>query len=165
MGLGRFIQLPRIAVVGDTSTCKSSLLSALSSIPFPSVQEITTRCPTRLVLSRSNAMSGSVRLYRFTGSAKESPEEDKLEREQTMNSIDEVPEMIERITKQLHSKRKWKEQPMHSCVMRTSRSDNTCLCFAWNSGKKQLSSKLKATKFSAKGLTTGLQTHFGKRSL
>ena len=47
-GIGREIELPQIAVIGDTSSGKSSLLSALSGIELPSSSELTTRCPTRL---------------------------------------------------------------------------------------------------------------------
>ncbi|DAZ94107.1 TPA: hypothetical protein N0F65_007941 [Lagenidium giganteum] len=103
IGLGRFIELPRIAVVGDTSTGKSSLLSALSSITFPSAREITTRCPTQLVLSRSDVFRGSVRLHRFNIQAKPgtTPKQDQLELEQAIDSIEQVPEIIERITKLL----------------------------------------------------------------
>ena len=46
------VELPVIAVVGDTSSGKSSLLSALSGFEFPSHSDICTRCPTRLHLER-----------------------------------------------------------------------------------------------------------------
>eukprot|EP01036_Dinobryon_divergens_P034708 gene34708-44889_t len=48
------IELPQIAVMGDTSSGKSSLLSSLSGIQFPSSDELTTRCPARLHMSRSS---------------------------------------------------------------------------------------------------------------
>ena len=47
-GVDRYVDLPQIAVIGDTSSGKSSLLSAISTIQFPSSDEITTRCPVRL---------------------------------------------------------------------------------------------------------------------
>jgi len=46
--IGEYIELPQIAVMGDTSSGKSSLLSSLSGIQFPSSDELTTRCPARL---------------------------------------------------------------------------------------------------------------------
>ena len=44
------LQLPEIIVVGETSSGKSSLLSALSGVELPSAAEICTRWPTRLVM-------------------------------------------------------------------------------------------------------------------
>jgi GTPase SAR1 family protein len=51
------VKLPTIAVVGDTSSGKSSLLSAISRFEFPAHQEICTRCPTRLHLEHRRAES------------------------------------------------------------------------------------------------------------
>ena len=50
----KFVELPEIAVMGDTSTGKSSVLSAISGIQFPSAVKITTRCPTRVRMYRCN---------------------------------------------------------------------------------------------------------------
>ena len=50
--LGAAIPLPQIAVVGDTSAGKSSVLSALSGFEFPSADGLCTRCPIQLRLSR-----------------------------------------------------------------------------------------------------------------
>eukprot|EP01041_Mallomonas_annulata_P011923 gene11923-24975_t len=52
--LDEHIKLPEIAVMGDTSSGKSSLLSALSEVQLPSASELTTRCPTRLHLEGTN---------------------------------------------------------------------------------------------------------------
>ena len=49
------VELPQIAVMGDTSSGKSSLLSAISRIIFPSADGICTRCPTRLRMEHSSA--------------------------------------------------------------------------------------------------------------
>ncbi|KAJ3135968.1 hypothetical protein HK100_002156 [Physocladia obscura] len=58
--------------MGDTSSGKSSLLSAISGIDFPSNSELTTRCPTRLVLSHAPEFFGQVRIVRHAMSTKES---------------------------------------------------------------------------------------------
>lgn len=47
------IQLPTIAVVGDQSSGKSSVLEALSGVALPRGREITTRCPLVLRLINS----------------------------------------------------------------------------------------------------------------
>ena len=46
------IRLPQIVVAGGTSTGKSSLLSSISGIEFPSSSKLTTRCPTRVKMVR-----------------------------------------------------------------------------------------------------------------
>eukprot|EP01040_Poterioochromonas_malhamensis_P015369 gene15369-17195_t len=51
--IDEFVKLPQIAVMGDTSSGKSSLLSAISNIQFPASDQLTTRCPTRLHMERS----------------------------------------------------------------------------------------------------------------
>jgi ATPase subunit of ABC transporter with duplicated ATPase domains len=50
---GKYIELPQISVMGDTSSGKSSLLSAISGIEFPANDKITTRCPVRLRMEAS----------------------------------------------------------------------------------------------------------------
>ena len=52
--VGRYVELPQIAVMGDTSSGKSSLLTAISNIQFPSNDQITTRCPVRLRMEKSS---------------------------------------------------------------------------------------------------------------
>ena len=46
--VSKYIDLPMIAVMGDTSSGKSSLLSSLSAVELPSASELTTRCPIML---------------------------------------------------------------------------------------------------------------------
>ena len=48
--------------MGDTSSGKSSLLSALSQIELPSSHEITTRCPTRLRMESDPNFSCTVNI-------------------------------------------------------------------------------------------------------
>ena len=54
------IDLPQIAVMGDTSSGKSSLLSAISQIQLPSNDQLTTRCPLRLRMARSESEKACV---------------------------------------------------------------------------------------------------------
>ncbi|RHY29927.1 hypothetical protein DYB32_005993 [Aphanomyces invadans] len=61
VGLEKYIELPQIAVMDDaTSSGMSSVLSALSRITFPSAGTLTTRCPTRLILTQATTVSGTV---------------------------------------------------------------------------------------------------------
>ena len=47
IGLDRDLPIPQIAVMGDQSSGKSSVLEAISSIPFPRGAGLVTRCATR----------------------------------------------------------------------------------------------------------------------
>ncbi|RLO11622.1 hypothetical protein DYB28_004724, partial [Aphanomyces astaci] len=94
VGLDKYIELPQIAVMGDTSSGKSSVLSALSGITFPSSGNLTTRCPTQLILTQSKKFSGTVRLLRFDPAVESLPPT-------PIHSIDEVTTYIESITQQL----------------------------------------------------------------
>ncbi|KAL4094649.1 hypothetical protein PRIC1_010307 [Phytophthora ramorum] len=102
IGLGQYVELPQIAVMGDTSSGKSSLLSALSGVSFPSSDQLTTRCPTQLVLSRADTFRGSVRLVRFqsvsTGGDNSS---DDGEEKEDLQRLEDVPDAITRLTKKL----------------------------------------------------------------
>ncbi|KAI1426479.1 hypothetical protein F5Y12DRAFT_282554 [Xylaria sp. FL1777] len=49
-GIGRFVDLPQIIVVGDQSSGKSSVLEAISRVRFPVKAGVCTRFPTELVL-------------------------------------------------------------------------------------------------------------------
>jgi GTP-binding protein EngB required for normal cell division len=58
--VSKYIDLPMIAVMGDTSSGKSSLLSSLSAVELPSASELTTRCPIMLQMNRSEKMRAKV---------------------------------------------------------------------------------------------------------
>ena len=58
----KYVHLPMIAVMGDTSSGKSSLLSNLSLIELPSSNEITTRCPIQLKMKCSKKMKATVKV-------------------------------------------------------------------------------------------------------
>lgn len=59
-GLGGIIQLPQICVAGDQSSGKSSVLEAITGIPFPRKENLCTRFATQIVLRRANMESVSV---------------------------------------------------------------------------------------------------------
>ena len=65
-GLGEFLSLPKIAVIGDQSSGKSSLIEAISQIKVPRGDGKCTRCPMEVRL-RSGTMpwrcSVSLQLY------------------------------------------------------------------------------------------------------
>lgn len=56
------IDLPMIAVMGDTSSGKSSLLSSISLVDLPSADCLTTRCPIMLKMHHATSRSASVKV-------------------------------------------------------------------------------------------------------
>jgi predicted GTPase len=68
--VGDYIELPQISVMGDTSSGKSSLLTAVSGIEFPSSDKLTTRCPARPRLEK-NATEKTKVSIKWTGEEKE----------------------------------------------------------------------------------------------
>lgn len=52
-GMGDFISLPQLIVCGDQSSGKSSVLEALSGIPFPRQETLCTRFATEVILRKS----------------------------------------------------------------------------------------------------------------
>jgi len=55
LSLDSTLQVPQICVMGDQSSGKSSVLEALSGIPFPRGSGLVTKCPVRLVMRRAEA--------------------------------------------------------------------------------------------------------------
>jgi hypothetical protein len=53
LGIDRDIPLPQIAVMGDQSSGKSSVLEALSGVPFPRGSGLVTKCATELRMKKS----------------------------------------------------------------------------------------------------------------
>src|SRR5437667_12609748 len=52
-GLSRYVSLPQLIVCGDQSSGKSSVLEAISGIPFPVKSNLCTRFPTELILRKT----------------------------------------------------------------------------------------------------------------
>ena len=69
LGVEKEVPLPQIAVMGDQSCGKSSVLEALSGVPFPRGTGLVTRCPCQLTMKRSSddRWRGSVKALRQTG--------------------------------------------------------------------------------------------------
>ncbi|RLN50509.1 hypothetical protein BBJ28_00017470 [Nothophytophthora sp. Chile5] len=104
LGLDQYVELPQIAVMGDTSSGKSSLLSAVSGVSFPSSDQLTTRCPTQLILRRADAFRGNVRLLRFRhggGSNDGADASEEHEEHEELYKMEDVPGAIEKLTKKL----------------------------------------------------------------
>ena len=74
LGIEKFdLKLPKICVVGDQSTGKSSLIEGISAIKVPRGEDTCTRCPLELILQESafpwTCKLTVVRKYRYAGGA------------------------------------------------------------------------------------------------
>ncbi|KAJ8614481.1 hypothetical protein CTAYLR_000866 [Chrysophaeum taylorii] len=80
LSLDHTLAVPQICVMGDQSSGKSSVLEALSGVPFPRGSGLVTRCPCRMVMRRAapDAPWAAVASTTTSGSSSitaESPEE------------------------------------------------------------------------------------------
>ncbi|KAH6892580.1 P-loop containing nucleoside triphosphate hydrolase protein [Thelonectria olida] len=75
-GISHFVDLPQIIVCGDQSSGKSSVLEAISGMPFPTKDTLCTRFATELILRRSSVeQDNSVKVSILPG-----PDRDDVER-------------------------------------------------------------------------------------
>lgn len=109
LGLDALVELPQLVVAGDTSSGKSSLLSALSGIAFPSSSELTTRCVTRLSLGPAAEFRGFARIEHrnrqrqsseaiYTPTHEAEPESEELTDSCHIQRLEDVPGVISRLT-------------------------------------------------------------------
>ncbi|NWV05663.1 MX protein, partial [Ptilonorhynchus violaceus] len=84
LGIEKDLSLPAIAVIGDQSSGKSSVLEALSGVALPRGNGIVTRCPLELKLKRlpeGHAWRGKMRYRHFALELQNASEVDKAIRQ------------------------------------------------------------------------------------
>jgi GTPase SAR1 family protein len=94
-GVSHYVSLPQLIVCGDQSSGKSSVLEAISGIPFPTKDNLCTRFATELILRRALTVGVSVSIV---------PNQDRSEAEcqrlsgfrQSLTNFDELPTLIEK---------------------------------------------------------------------
>jgi len=97
-GIDDIIPLPQLVVCGDQSSGKSSVLEAITEIPFPRKENLCTRFATEIVLRRSPKSSIATKII----PDKARPEKEKEELAKfklSITNFDELPDLIERATK------------------------------------------------------------------
>jgi interferon-induced GTP-binding protein Mx1 len=67
LGIDKDVSVPLIAVMGDQSSGKSSVLEAISGIPFPRGTGCVTRCATQVSMSKGESWSAAVSVRRASG--------------------------------------------------------------------------------------------------
>jgi Dynamin family len=96
-GLNGVVQLPQLVVCGDQSSGKSSVLEAITEIPFPRKENLCTRFATEIVLRRDHTPSISTKIT--PDKARPAPEQAKLrEFSKSINDFSELPALMDEAT-------------------------------------------------------------------
>ncbi|TGO18613.1 hypothetical protein BPAE_0372g00010 [Botrytis paeoniae] len=93
-GINHYISLPQIIVCGDQSSGKSSVLEAISGVPFPIKGNLCTRFPTELILRRTPEVSARVKIVPYH-SSNEAERISLSEFNQELDDFDDLTKLIE----------------------------------------------------------------------
>ena len=92
-GLESILSLPQLVVCGDQSAGKSSVLEALTEIPFPRNDNLCTRFATEISLRRSNANSLTIKV--IPDENRPAAEKTKIkEFEESITNFDDLPRIM-----------------------------------------------------------------------
>lgn len=92
-GLESILSLPQLVVCGDQSAGKSSVLEALTEIPFPRNDNLCTRFATEIILRRANTDSLKVKL--IPDSKRPFDEQEKIKDfEESIINFDQLPTLM-----------------------------------------------------------------------
>lgn len=94
-GIDHYISLPQIIVCGDQSSGKSSVLEAISGVPFPVKSNLCTRFPTELILRRSPHPDVTVSIIPHKLLAKPEKEKTLSAFHEKLDNFEGIPELIE----------------------------------------------------------------------
>jgi GTPase SAR1 family protein len=99
-GLDGILSLPQLVVCGDQSSGKSSVLEAITEIPFPRKENLCTRFATEIVLRRSPTSCIETKI--IPDPARPKAEQVKLEKfEQAISDFQQLPRLIDEATIQM----------------------------------------------------------------
>jgi len=100
--VSNYVELPMIAVMGETSSGKSSLLSSVSGVELPSASELTTRCPIMLQMNRGEVRKAVVSVqWKDIPEGKSIQDIDFHSSVVTENSWQDLPDAIARAQKHI----------------------------------------------------------------
>jgi GTPase SAR1 family protein len=94
-GLESILALPQLVVCGDQSAGKSSVLEALTEIPFPRNDELCTRFATEIIMRRSTVDSLTIKV--IPDNERPSAERDSIQAfAETITDFDELPAIMDK---------------------------------------------------------------------
>ena len=94
-GISHYVQLPQLIVCSDQSSGKSSVMEAISGIPFPVKDNLCARFATEVILRRNANTGISVRIV--LGLTRSSEERARLTAfDSPQLSLEKLPELIEK---------------------------------------------------------------------
>jgi len=94
-GLESILSLPQLVVCGDQSAGKSSVLEALTEIPFPRNDNLCTRFATEIILRRATADSLTIKVIPDTKRPSHEQESIKTFKE-SITDFDELPRVMDK---------------------------------------------------------------------
>ncbi|KAL9610785.1 MAG: hypothetical protein Q9167_004541, partial [Letrouitia subvulpina] len=94
-GISRYVQLPQLIVCGDQSSGKSSVLEAISGIPFPIKDNLCTRFATEVILRHASTESISVAIVPDTIRSKEERSR-LLEFRHTLSQLEDFSSLVDK---------------------------------------------------------------------
>ncbi|PGH28089.1 hypothetical protein AJ80_00346 [Polytolypa hystricis UAMH7299] len=94
-GISEFVFLPQIVVCGDQSSGKSSVLEAISGVPFPRNDTLCTRFATEVILREAPVLGASVSIVPSQDASDSESEKLKAFKE-ALIGLDDLPGLIER---------------------------------------------------------------------
>eukprot|EP01060_Flectonema_neradi_P025528 TRINITY_DN3433_c0_g1_i3.p1 TRINITY_DN3433_c0_g1~~TRINITY_DN3433_c0_g1_i3.p1 ORF type:complete len:770 (+),score=166.09 TRINITY_DN3433_c0_g1_i3:53-2362(+) len=117
LGIEKEAAIPQIAVVGDQSSGKSSVLEAISGIPFPRGKGLVTRCATRLCMTQTSDRDWTASI----GLA------DDPDSKVVAESPDSLGEEINRLTEEICEGRTFSERVIEITIRSSSVPDLTVI--------------------------------------
>lgn len=96
-GLGAILPLPQLVVCGNQSSGKSSVLEAITEVPFPRKENLCTRFATEIILRRDK--SESIRTKIIPDKSRQELEIKRLQEfTEVITDFSELPALIEKAT-------------------------------------------------------------------
>ena len=113
IGIEHDVDIPQIAVMGDQSSGKSSVLEALSGIPFPRGSGCVTRCATEICMTSGEKWSAHVSVGN--------------EKPTIVSSNSELTQIIDKKTEEVCGKDTFSNTPIHIKLTSPSAPDLTII--------------------------------------